>query len=86
MDEIELVKELFAEPVPPSPEVVERAYARMVNQAGPGWARRSRNGAIALVAAASLAAAAVATVAVASRGAQDLAVTRSATRSSSGPS
>jgi hypothetical protein len=66
MDEIDLVKELFAEPVPPAPEVVERAYVRMVGGAGGDWMRRSRNPTVVLVAAASLAAAAVAAVAVTS--------------------
>ncbi|HET7016309.1 MAG TPA: hypothetical protein VFI65_20470 [Streptosporangiaceae bacterium] len=67
MDELELVRKLFAEPVPPAPEVVEDAYARMMSGGEGGWARRSRNGAIVIVAAASLAAAAITAVALASR-------------------
>lgn len=66
MDEIDLVKELFAESVPPAPEVVERAYARMMSSAGRNWMRRSHNPAVVLAAAASLAAAAAAAAAVTS--------------------
>lgn len=32
MDEMRLVREFFPEPVPPAPDIVERAYARMTNQ------------------------------------------------------